>query len=87
MGFLLFLEMNIDGFASDDFSLAHGLLVEGVVKAIAIVEDDNFSFCIFADSNLSMPHGVSRSLSLDLIDDIVVMHGQVLGQGSGFLVG
>ena len=52
-----------------------------------LVEDGDHSLGVFAHGDGSIAQGVIWARGLDLIDDLVVLNGQVLGEGAGFLIG
>ena len=84
---LVSFDLVIQGFGIDDFGLALGFMVNGVVQRFVLIEDGDLSARIFTHGNLGMPQGVIGSIGLDLVDDPPGLHGQVLGQSAGFLMG
>ena len=79
--------MAIKGFGIDDIRLMGKLVVDRVSEGAVFVEDGNFSLSILTDGHLSVAQGVIRTVRLDLVDDLIGLHGQVLGEGADFLVG
>ena len=51
-----------------------------------LVEDGDNSFGVFAHGDGSIAQGVIWACGLDLIDDLVVLNGQVFGERTGLLV-
>lgn len=84
VGILLF-EMRIDILAGYDICLALLLMVDGVVERFAFVEDVDLALRVLTDSDLSLAECIRRARGLDLVDDLFVLQGQVLGKGAGFL--
>ena len=80
-------DLVIQGLGVDHFSLANWLLVDGEGQGFAIVEDSDLSFSILADSHLGIAQGIVWAVGLDLVEGMVVLEGQVLGEGAGFLMG
>lgn len=80
------LELAIKGFVIDDFSLAGGILKEGVGEGDVFVEDGDFSLDILTGADLSIAEGIGGTIGLDLVDDLVELHGEVLGEGAVFLI-
>ena len=72
--------MMVEGFGIHDFGLADGFFVGGVSEGLVFVKDGDFSFGIFADGDLGVAQGVVRAVGLDLVDDLVELEGQVLGE-------
>ena len=85
MGFALVEKHLVDLLGLHDFGL-FGLLVEdGVVQGFAFVEDGDIFLIIQANRYSSIAHGVGRVLGLDLIDNLVELQGQVLGENTHLL--
>ena len=80
-------DMAIEGFAIHDFGLLGRFVEDGVGQGFVFVEDGNFSIGILADGDLSIAQGVAGAVRLDLVDDPVGLHGQVLGERADFLAG
>ena len=53
---------------------------------MVFVEDGDISYGVFTDGDLSIAQGIVWAVGLDLVDDMVRLHGQVLGEGACFLV-
>ena len=84
---VLVLEDTIDVFSRDDFGL-FGLFVEGGERqGIAFVEDRDILVGIQGNSDGSFTHGVGRAIHLDLVDEMVELQGQVVGESAGFAPG
>ena len=81
------LELQIEGFGSNHFSLARGLLEEAEFEGLVFVEDGDFSFWVFTNGDLRIAQSISWAVGLDLVDDLVELDGQVFGKISCFLVG
>jgi len=81
------LDLVVEGFAVSDFGLAGSLMVDGVGQGFVFVEDGDFSLGVLADSDFCIAQGVVWAAGLDLVDDVLELHGQVLGEGASFLVG
>ena len=54
---------------------------------MAFVENGDLTVSIFRHGDTGIAHGIARARSLDLVDDLVVLKGEVLGEGAGFLPG
>jgi len=80
-------DLVIQGFGVNDFCLALGLVVQGIVEGVVFIEDGNVSFRILADGDLGVAHGIPRALRLDLVDYFVVLNSQVFGKGACLLMG
>ena len=80
-------DLSVQGFAVDDCGLARGLVVKGVRQRFVFVEDGDFSAGVFTHGDLGMAQGVIWPVRLDLVDDLIGLHGQVFGQSAGFLMG
>ncbi len=52
-----------------------------------LVEDGDNSLGVFAHGDGSIAQGVIWACGLDLVDDLVVLNGQVLGERTGLLIG
>ena len=59
----------------------------GVSKRFVFVEDQNLAFGIFTDRDGRFLQGVDGTLRLDLVDDLVVLQGQVFGEAGRLLPG
>ena len=81
------IDVVIQGFGVNDFSLALGLVVQGVVEGVVFIEDGNVSFHILADGDMGVAHGIPRALRLDLVDCFVVLNSQIFGKGACLLMG
>ena len=73
-----FLEMGIDIFGHDDFGLTLLFVEDGVLQGFAFVEDDDLTLCVLTDGDLGLAESVGRAGGLDLVDDFVVLQGEVL---------
>ena len=62
-------------------------MVGGEIEGFVLVKDGDNTLGILTHGDLGLSEGIRGALSLDLIDDIVVMYSQVLGDGTGFLPG
>ena len=83
----LLVKVCVEQFGGDDLSLA-GLSVEdGVVKRFAFVENRNLTERAFSNRDERFAESIAGALGLDLIDDLVVLDGQVFGDRSGSLAG
>jgi len=87
MGFGLFVEMRIDLFAGEYFSLALLLVEDRVLQGAALVENSDFTLVVLADENLSLAQGVAWALGLDLINDLPELESQVLREYTRLLPG
>jgi hypothetical protein len=81
------LDSSIDVFRVNDFGLVGEFLESGIGQGFVFVEDGNFSFGIFTDSDLGIPQGIVRAVGLDLVNDLLVLNGQVFGEYADFLAG
>ena len=86
VGFLLF-EMGVDILAGYDICLALLLTVDGVVEGLAFVEDVDLTLRVLTDDDLSLTQSIGWARSLDLVDDLFVLQGQVLGKDASLLKG
>ena len=77
----------VDLFGLHDFGLFGLLVKNGVVQGFAFIEDGDVSLIIQADSHRRIAHGVGGALGLDLVDDLVKLQGQVLGENACLLPG
>ena len=59
----------------------------GVSQWFVFVEDHDFSFGIFTDCDGCLLQGIDGTFSLDLVNDLVVLQGQVFGEVGLFLPG
>ena len=74
-------------FVVNNFSLP-GLLVEyGELKGFVVVEYLDVVLRINADGNRCAAHGVVRTLSLDLVNNLVELDGQVITEDAVLLPG
>ena len=80
-------DLMIQAFSVGHFSLKNGLVVDGVEQGLALVEDSDIPLGIEREGDLGVAQGVVRAVGLDLVDDLVELHGQVLGKGPSFLMG
>ena len=83
--FLGLVEMVVNVFRQDDLRLPQLLVEDRVVEGMALVKDSNLTFGVFTNGDLSFAEGVGRAVGLDLVDNLVVLEGQVFGQDAGFL--
>ena len=74
-------------FGIHDLGLQSKLFVGGVGEGVVLVEDRDFSFGIFTDHDLGILQGIGWAIGLDLVDDLVVLQGQVFREGCGSLAG
>jgi hypothetical protein len=79
------LDFVVKGFGIDELRLAEGFAEGGEIKGFVLVKDGNVTMLILANDDGCFSEGIRGAVGLDLIDDIVVLHGQVLGDGAGFL--
>lgn len=84
-GFGELIEIVIEGFGRDNFRLFVLFVMDGEVQGFAFVEDSDLAGRLLADGHLGFAQGVGGTAGLDLIDDLLVLHGEVLGEGAGFL--
>jgi hypothetical protein len=72
-------------FAGHNFSLAALLLVEGISQWAALIHDSELAVGIFQHQDFGAAKGERATRLLELVDDFVVLQGQVLGDGVGGL--
>lgn len=72
-------------FGLDHISLALLLVENGVIQRFAFVEDGDITLGILANRDLSFAQGIAGTCGLDLVDDLVVLNGEVLGDGASFM--
>ncbi len=65
-----------------------GLLMEdGVVERLAVVEDGEVLVEVQTDSDRGVTHSIGGAVGLDLIDDLVELEREVLGEDTCLLPG
>ena len=84
---LVKLDLAIEDFGTHDFGLLGRPVEDGIGQGLVIVEDGDFSIGILTDGDLRIAQGVVGAVRLDLVDDTVGLHGQVLGERADFLAG
>ena len=80
-------DLVIDGFGIDNGGLGDGFVERGEIEGLVIVVDGDLPQMIFMDGDFGIAQGIGRALRLDLVDDILVMDGQVFGDRAGLLPG
>ena len=83
----LVLEFDADGFGRYHLGLPFLSVEDGVGEGLILVEEADHSLGVFTDFHRGFAQGISRPLGLDLIDDIVILEGQVVGEYARFLPG
>ena len=73
----------IDLLGSDHFCLTFLLLENGVREWPGFVENTDAAIGLFAHGDGSLVEGIGRAIGLDLVDHVLELEGQVLGQGRG----
>jgi hypothetical protein len=53
---------------------------DGEKERLILVKEADYSLGVFTDLNRSLAQGISRPLGLDLIDDVFILEGQVIGE-------
>ncbi len=87
MGFALVHEGKVNLLGLNDIGL-FGLFVEdSVVVRLTLVEDGDVILSVQADHHGGMAHRIGGAFGLDLIDDLLELEGQVLGENARFLPG
>ena len=61
-------------------------MIDGVDQGFVFVEDSNFSFGILTDGDFCITQGIVRAVGLDLVNDLVGLHGQVFRKRACFLM-
>ena len=84
-GFGELIEFVIEGFGRDNFRLFVLFVIDAEVHGYALVEDRNLASGLLANSDLGFAQGVGGPLGKDLVDDLLVLHGEVLGENAGIL--
>ena len=69
----------------DDLGLTLLPVKDGVIQRSALVEDGNVTLGILADSDLRLAQGIGGARGLYLVDDFVVLQGEVFGQNTCLL--
>lgn len=87
MSITLAAENQVQLLSLHDFSLFSLFVENGVVKRLTFVEDGYVSLGIQTDRRCGMTQGVSGSFGLDLIDNLVELEGEVLGENACLLPG
>ena len=82
-----FVESQIELFGGYDFGLMCLLVVNGEGQGFAIIQDGDVFLRIHTHHDLGIAQGIGRALSLDLVDGLVELEGQVFGEGPCFLPG
>ena len=82
-----FLESVIDSFTGHHFSLPLLFLVDRVIQGLTLVEDRDLTLSIFTHSDWCFAHGITGTRSLDLVNHLLVLQGQVLGEDALLLLG
>ena len=80
-------DLLIKRFGINDLGLVDRFVEGGEIERLVFVADIDLAKMIFMDGDFGLSQGIVRSLRLDLIDDILVLDGQVFGDRSGFLPG
>ena len=84
---IMVFEGTVDLFCRDDFGL-FSLFVKGSERQrYAFVSDGDIFMGIDGKGDRSFAHGQGRAVDLDLIDNIMELEGQVVGEGAGFSPG
>jgi hypothetical protein len=78
-GQVLSAQSAIHIFGIHNFSLMFLLVKDGKFKRLVFVEKGNLAGCIFTNRNLGIAQGVGRAFSLDLVNDLLELEGQVFG--------
>ena len=74
-------------FGGDHFGLPQLFLEDGVSEFFAFIEDRDFALNILADSDLDIAQGVGGTVGLDLVDHVLELDSEVLGNGARLLPG
>ena len=56
-------------------------------EGFGFIQDQDLSGCIFANRDPGISQGISRAVSLDLVDNLFELDGQVFGNKPGLLPG
>ena len=84
-GQTLGLESKVKLFGGHNLGLFDLLVINGIRQDFAVVQDRNHILVINTNGDLGVAPGIGRSLSLDLVDRLLELEGQVFGEGTGFL--
>lgn len=87
MSLALILESKVQAFCFNDLSLFGLFVKDGVRQRFVLVEQSDIAGGILADSQLGLAQGVGWAFGLDLVDDLLKLDSQVLGEGANFLPG
>ena len=71
----------------DDLGLMLLLVKDGESQGFGLVEQGHLTVRIFADGDPGIAQGIGGAFGLDLVDDILELEGQVLGEGARLLPG
>ena len=74
----------VELFGVQHFGLGGELFVGRVGEGLVLVQDGHFSFRIFANSDWRLLQGIGGTLGLDLVNDLVVLDGEVFREHTGF---
>ena len=84
---LLVLEHTVDVFSRDDVRL-FSLFVKGSERQrFSLVSDGDIFVGIQGNGDRRFAHGQGRAVDLDLIDNVLKLEGQVVGEDAGFSPG
>ena len=79
------LDIVIDGIGIYDLRLSDGFVESGKIERFLVIEDGDFTMGDLTDNYFGSAKGIGRAVGLDLVDDIVEMDGQILGDCAGLL--
>ncbi len=73
------IEFVIDGFGQDNFRLYELFVIGSEVQRSAFVKDGDLAIRLLADRDLGSVQGIGGPPGSDLVDNLLVLHGMVLG--------
>jgi hypothetical protein len=82
-----FIELLIDGLTGNHLSLMLLPVENGEGQGMAFVENGDLALCVLTNGDLGLSQSIGRARSDDLVDDLLVLESQVLGEDAVFLPG
>jgi len=82
-----FAEFVVERLAGHEFGLALLSLEDRMLEQPTLVADGNLAVGLLVDRDAGVAQGITRTRGLDLVDDLVVLQGEVLGECACILAG
>ena len=86
-GGALFFEDAVEIFGVDNLGLVILFVEDAKFEWFGFVEQGNLASCVFANDDLGIAQGIGGALGLDLVDYLLELDGEVLGEQALFLPG